>query len=401
MTAQSPASTPENPREWMTRVTWMSVIAATGVGIVYVPQPIQPLFAQEFGIDQGWASAASVSVQAGYALGIIFLVALGDRFAPRVQVTTQLALTSLALIVTALAPHYLFIVVSVFVAGASATVGQILVSSALRLSPPEKRARTASTIVGAIVIGLFTVRTLLGSLADLVGWRIAVLIVALIVLALLPVSWKYSPPSAPANPPKYRTILASMPAIARRSPTLRRMAIIHLLVFAGFIAIWSMSALHAVNDLGITVTEASLLGVAGILGGVTTMVWVGRQTRVSQRALLALTLVAAALSSRVVIFAPDELWLLIPALFLVSFAMSSEQVVTQARALSSVSGEESGRANTVYMASTFVGSSLATAVAAWLYTQVGYFAIGIFALACVLAATAVAVGANRQKMFAA
>jgi predicted MFS family arabinose efflux permease len=276
-----------------------------------------------------------------------------------------------------------------------------LVSSALRLSPPEKRARTAATIVGAIGIGLFTVRTLLGSLADLVGWRAAVLIVAAIVLGLLPVSWKYSPPSAPANPPKYLTILASIPAIARRSAALRRMAAIHTLVFAAFIAIWSMSALHAVDDLGITVTEGSLLGVAGILAGTTTMIWVGRQTRLSQRTLLVLTLVAATLSSLVVIVAPNELWLLIPALFLVSFAMSSEQVVTQARALASVSGEESGRANTVYMASTFVGSTLATAIAAVLYTQIGYFAIGIFALVCAALAIAVALGANRQKMFAA
>jgi len=401
MTEQRPANPPENPREWMTRVTWMSVIAATGVGIIYVPQPIQPLFAAEFGLEAGWASAASVSVQAGYALGIIFLVALGDRFAPRIQVTTQLALTALALVVTALAPHYLFIVISVFVAGAAATVGQILVASALRLSPPEKRARTASTIVGAIVIGLFAVRTLLGSLADLIGWRGAVLVMAAIVVSLLPVSWKYSPPSAPANPPRYLTILASIPAIALRSDTLRRMAAIHTLVFAAFIAVWSMSALHAVDDLGITVTEGSLLGVAGILGGVVTMVWVGRQTRVSQRLLLALTLAAALVSSVVVIVLPDELWLLVPALFLVSFAMSSEQVVTQARALSSVAPAESGRANTLYMATTFVGSSLATAIAAWLYTQVGYFSIGIFALVCVLLAIAVAWGANRQKIFAA
>jgi predicted MFS family arabinose efflux permease len=383
---------------WMKSVTWMAVIAATGVGVIYIPQPIQPLLAIEFGIDAAWSSAASVSVQAGYALGVLFLVALGDRFSARKQVTTQLGLTTLALVATALAPHYVLVVILFFVAGAMSTVGQILVSSALRLSPPEKRARTAATIVGAIVIGLFTVRTLLGSLAEVLGWRGAVLVVALIVAALIPISWRYSPPASPVDPPRYSAILASIPAIVMASDPLRRMAAIHTLVFAAFIALWSLTTLHAVEEFGISVTQASLLGVAGIAGGVFTMVATRLQATLGPVTYLAITLVAALLASIFIGVWPDQLWLMCIALFLLAFAMSSEQMVTQATALRSVAPSESGRANTVYMASTFIGSSVATAIAAVIYATFGYSAIAWFAIAAVVLASVVALGAHRKNM---
>ena len=398
MTEQTSQNGVSSPQSWMTSVSWMAVIAATGVGVIYIPQPIQPLLAAEFGINTGWASAASVAIQAGYAIGVALLVALGDRFSARRQVTTQLGLTAAALFLTALATNYVAVVILFFLAGAMSTVGQILVSAGLRLSPPEKRARTAATIVGAIVIGLFTVRTLMGSLAEALGWRGALFVVTAIVVALIPVSWRFSPSSDTVDPPRYRTILASLPAIILRYDALRRMAAIHTLLFAGFIAVWSLTTVHAIADMGLSVTNASLLGFAGILGGGVTMFASGIQKLIGPVRYLAASLVAAVVSSLAIIIWPNQLLVFIPALLLMAFAMSSEQVVTQATALRSVTPAESGRANTVYMASTFIGSSLATALAAVLYVNLGYAAIGVFALVASAGAVAVAIGAHRKSM---
>ena len=119
----------------------MAVIAASGVAIIYIPQPIQTLVAEEFGIPIDASAAATTAVQAGYAVGIVLLVSLGDRFAARSQVTLQLLATAVALVGAALAPAYAFYVVMCFVAGSTATIGQLLVAAALRLAPPAVRAR--------------------------------------------------------------------------------------------------------------------------------------------------------------------------------------------------------------------------------------------------------------------
>lgn len=400
MLIKSDSSGEGSGRSWAVAVAWMAVIAAVGVGIIYVPQPIQILLAAEFRLSPATASLATVSVQAGYAVGVFFIVALGDRLSARRLVSTQLILTSVALVLTSVAPHFGLVVVGFFIAGASATVGQVLVATALRAAPPENRARTAATIVGAIVVGLFTVRTVMGSFAEFAGWRIAVGVVALLVLALVPVSWSFAPAHRPENPPGYGQILRSIPRLALSTPSVQKMTAIHTLVFSAFIALWATSAIHAVEDLGVGVTAASLLGLAGMAGGSITLFGISGFARKFAFGSLSTSLGAATLSTLLVLVVPESMVVLVLALFLMSFAMSSEQVVTQAEALRSVALTESGRANTIYMASTFVGSSIFTAVASASYVVAGYRAVGLLALALIIGALLVAVSARRSGQFA-
>lgn len=384
--------------EWGRRVAAMAVIAATGVAVIYIPQPVQTLVASEFGVEGSAAAAATIAVQAGYAIGVVLLVSLGDRIAPRRQVTVQLVATAAALAGAALAPAFALFVVLCFIAGATATIGQILVSAALRLAPPAVRARTTAVLLGSFIVGLFVVRTALGAVADAIGWRGALIACALFVLALIPLSLRFSPPDAPADPPAYSRILASIPRVAARSAALRNMTGIHVLVFAAFIALWSMTTVHAVEALGLSVSQAALIGLAGLAGGVATIAAASVHAIVGQRRSLATCVGAALLGVVLVTLAPDSLPVLLVGLFLVSVGMNSEQVSTQAIALASVDPSENGRANTVFMGATFFAGAIATAVAAQLVILGGYTAVGIFALVLVLAAASLAVVADRRGM---
>jgi len=199
----------------------MAVIAAVGVSIIYVPQPIQTLAAHELGVPLAQSSSATVAVQAGYAVGVVFLVSLGDRLIPRRQVSIQLAVTAAAILVAALAGSFALLTVMMFAAGVAATVGQILVSAALRLAPPEVRARTAAVLVGSFLIGLFGVRTLLGTFAEALGWRTVLVGAAVLVLACIPLTLRFAPGSKPPGSASYLAILGSIPRIVAGSRTLR------------------------------------------------------------------------------------------------------------------------------------------------------------------------------------
>lgn len=381
---------------WGTRVSAMAVIAATGVAIIYVPQPIQTLVGLEFDVTGAAASAATIAVQAGYALGIVLLVSLGDRFSARRQVTVQLIATAAALAVAAAAPVYAVFVALCFFAGATATVGQLLVSSALRLAPPAVRARTAAVLLGSFIVGLFVVRTALGSVAELIGWRGAVVACAIIVLALVPLSLRVSPADSPADPPAYVRILASIPRIAAQSATLRLMTAVHVLCFMAFISLWSMTTLFAVDELGLSVTQASLLGMAGLAGGIATIAAAPLHTRVGVPLSLSVCIGAALLGAVLIASIPTALPVTLLALFLVSAGMSSEQVSTQALALASVEAAQSGRANTVFMAATFFGGTLATALASHLFLLAGFRAVGVMSVVLIAAAAALAALARRR-----
>lgn len=383
---------------WGRQVAAMASIAATGVAVIYIPQPIQTLVADDFAVPPSTSSAALIAVQAGYALGIVLLVSLGDRVSARRQVTTQLVATAGALALAAAAPSYPLHVVLCFVAGMTATVGQLLVSAALRLAPPAARARTVAVLLGSFLIGLFTVRTALGSLAAAIGWRGALVVCAAVVLALVPLSLRVSPRDVPVDPPSYGRILASIPGIAVRSSTLRLMTAVHVLCFMAFIATWSMTTLHATGELGLTVAQAALLGLAGLIGGAATIAAAGIHSRVGPRRSLATCLAVTVLGAALIALGAGSLPLLALGLLLLSAGMSSEQVTTQAVGLASVDPSENGRANTIFMAATFLGGTLSTAVAATLSAELGYGAVGAFALALVVIAASLALVADRRGM---
>ncbi len=391
------SSNQSDSANWPARVAAMAVIAAVGVAIIYVPQPIQTLAAEELGVPLGDSSGPTVAVQAGYALGVVFLVSLGDRVIPRRQVSIQLGLTAAALILAALAQSFHVFTAMMFVAGAAATIGQILVSAALRLAPPEVRARTAAVIVGSLLIGLFTVRTLVGTFAEPLGWRTVLIAAAVVVVACIPLTLRFAPGSKAPSSASYSAILGSIPSIAVKSRTLRLLTLTHALAFSAFITVWSMVTLYGITQLGLTVTQTAAIGIAGLVGGAATVASARGQARLGTRRALPLSLLALILGCAGIAVFTDLLPVVLAGLFLVSFGMSSSQVSSQANALASVDPAESGRANTVYMATTFLASAGATAIADQVMRAVGYGGVGLFALALAAASLGVATVAGRSR----
>ena len=390
-------TSPGGGRSASGRIATIALVATSGVAVIYVPQPIQTLVAADFGVSIADSAAANVAVQAGYALGVLLFVSLGDRFSPRSQVGIQLAATAVALTGAAAAPSHGAYVVMCFIAGATATVGQILITTALRIAPVETRARIVGVLVGSFLVGLFLVRTTLGALADLVGWRGVIMGMVVLLLVLVAVSRRVVPDDPRESPPRVLRILLSIPRIAQKSSTLRLLTLVHALCFAAFIGVWSLSTVHAVTDLGFSVGAAALIGIAGIIGGAATILVAPAHHRVGSRRSFGVSLAALLVGSIILAVAPGTVGTVVAGLLLVSFGLSNGQVSTQSRALASVPPEENGRANTVFVACTFLAGAIATAIAELVYRMGGFGAVSAVSLGYVLVAillTTVAVRKN-------
>lgn len=387
--------TPRGDAGWISRI---AVMAALGVGVIYIPQPIQPLVAEEFKLALDASAGGVIATQFGYAIGVLLLVALGDRVRARLQVGLQVAGTALAIGVAAIAPVNEIYVVACFAAGAAATYGQLLVPVALRAVDPSRRAVTTGILVGSFLVGLFLVRTSLGALAGAIGWRATLLVcsgVLLSCLVLLPAV----PATRATEPPSYLRLLASLPGIMQRSPTLVFMTTIHASTFAAFATLWATCTVFAVAELDLDVAQASLLGLAGLAGGATTVVLAPVFARLSMSRGVAATLGAALVGAVTLALASGNTAVVVAGLYLVSLGMSGSQVFTQARALQSVQPMESGRANTVYVTGTFVTCSVAIAIASALQRSAGFTAVAAMAAALLLTAAILAVIARRRGLF--
>ncbi|HWR84674.1 MAG TPA: MFS transporter [Rhodoglobus sp.] len=391
-------STMPGPRRGAGWITRIAIMAGLGVAVIYIPQPIQPLVADEFDLPLEASAGGVIAAQFGYAAGVFLLVALGDRVRARRQVATHLVGTALAIAVAAIAPWNELFVVACFVAGMGATYGQLLVPVALRAVPASARAVTTGVLVGSFLVGLFLVRTGLGALADLLGWRPTLLVCAAVILACT--ALLSAVPSVPVtDPPSYLRLLASLPGIMRRSPALVLMTVAHACVFAAFATLWATSIVFAVAELDFDVARAALLGLAGLAGGATTVLLARVYARLSRRTGLMITIGAALAGGIALAVGSSVTPIVVIALYLVSAGMVGSQVFTQARALQAVDPAESGRANTVYVTGTFVLSSIAIAVGSAVQRGFGFEAVALMCLALLLAsATTLTVAWRRQLL---
>lgn len=98
--AAAPATAPSTPL-----VLAMAAGAGFSVASLYYSQPMLGLIAQDLGAGERAAGLVPTLTQLGYALGILLLAPLGDRFDRRNLILLKSALLALALGAAAMAGH--------------------------------------------------------------------------------------------------------------------------------------------------------------------------------------------------------------------------------------------------------------------------------------------------------
>src|SRR6195952_5972420 len=152
-------------------VTLFAFCCGAIVANLYYAQPIIGLIAPDIGLSSTLASFIVSLTQIGYALGLFFLVPLGDLLENRrlMIITTAVAILSLLSAAFAQTPN-LFLLASLLV-GFSSVAVQILIPLAAHLAPEETRGRVVGSIMGGLLLGILLARPASSLIADHFGWR--------------------------------------------------------------------------------------------------------------------------------------------------------------------------------------------------------------------------------------
>ena len=119
----------------------------------------------------GVGSTAGASFLFGWAVGAIFLGALGDRAGRRMALFISVMVTTIGIVATAWSPTVLALIVIRFITGAGA--GSVLLLAAVMVSEAwakEGRARVVGILANAFPVGLIVSGVIGGFIDD---WRIA------------------------------------------------------------------------------------------------------------------------------------------------------------------------------------------------------------------------------------
>jgi predicted MFS family arabinose efflux permease len=366
------------PRSLRTITVVLAFATGLTVANLYYAQPLLDLIAGSLHVGQGAAAVVVTMTQAGYALGLLFVLPMGDLLENRVLVVRILAVSALALVAAGSAPNYgIFLSVAVLV-GLTSVVAQILIPLAAHLAPAGQEGRFVGRVMSGLLLGILLARTAASLVAEVAGWRAIFFVSAVLMAGLGVVLWRLLPTRAPDHREGYRALLASVGELVRHEPVLRRLALCQASLFGAFSAFWTAIAYELIDAHGFgqgAIAVFALVGAAGAaaapVGGWLADHGVGRIARGGALLLAALSMLLAGLGAGSVV-------LLALAGVLLDFAVQCHQVMSQ-QVIYALRPQARARINTVYMTTVFTGGAISSAVAGVLHDAYGWTGVTVFA----------------------
>ncbi|MBT8500298.1 major facilitator transporter [Pantoea agglomerans] len=355
-------------------IFFFSLTSALAVANVYSAQPLLESIAASLQVSTGTIGTVVTATQSGYALGLIFLVPLGDCVNRKKLVITQLLLSVVALITAAVAPDLMTLLCAMLLVGLMAVVTQLMVAWAAMLASPEQRGQVVGSVTSGIVIGILLARFVSGMIADLAGWRAVYLTAACLLLLISLILAKVLPATAgQTRRTSYPHLLLSVFRLFLTEPQLRRRGILALLIFAAFSMLWSSMVLP-LTALSLSHTQTGMFGLAGIAGALAASragAWadLGQGQRATGLALALLTFSWLPIAALHI-----SLLLLIFGVILLDFAVQTVHVINQSLIVAA-RPEAASRLVGAYMCFYSLGSALGAIAATQLYTHWGWQAV--------------------------
>ena len=378
------------------------LLLATGAGLavasIYYSQPMLGVLGADIGASGRAVGFMPTLTQLGYALGILLLAPLGDRFDRRRIILAKAAVLCAALLLAGAAPGIGWLLVASLAIGLSASMAQDIVPAAATLAPESHRGKVVGMVMTGLLLGILLSRVVSGFVAEHFGWR-SMFVVAAASIALVGVAaWRGLPRFRPTTELAYGALLGSLAALWRRHAALRRATWAQGLLAIGFSAFWSSLAvmLHgAPFHLGSAAAGAfGLAGAAGALAAPLAGRLADRRgpelvTRLGA-GLVVLSFAAMALMP--LLSAPARLWLL--AASAVGFDLGVQAaLIAHQTIVYGIEPAARSRLNAVLFTGMFIGMAIGSALAALLLPTWGWLGVTVLATGSALAALGVRLSA--------
>ncbi|MGQ4270191.1 MFS transporter [Nocardiopsis changdeensis] len=370
----------------------LAVLCAVAVANVYYAQPLVERIGADLGIPEAGTGAVVAAAQAGYLVGLVLLVPLGDLVDRRALIAVQLAAVAAGCALVALATGSAVLLAGMAVVGLFSVVVQVAVAHVAAVSGPAERGRNMGTVTGGVVVGVILARTVSGTVADLADWRwvyagsaVLVTVLAAAVVALPPARRARGRSLAGG----YARAVASVFTLTATDRVFRVRALVCLFLFASFGVLWSGMALPlGAGPWHLSTTQIGLFGLvgaAGALGAARAGRWADRGLG---GAVTTGSLAAAVAAWPLIGQAGNSLVWFAAGVVVLDFAVQAVHVTSQDRIVAADPGS-SGRTIGAYMVFYSSGSALGAVTAAWVYAQAGWGAVSVLGAAYAGAALAV------------
>ncbi|KQV58089.1 MFS transporter [Duganella sp. Root198D2] len=346
------------------------------VASLYYAQTLVGPISAATGLSPEAAGLIVTLTQAGYALGLLFVVPLGDLLENRKLVFVALLFAAAALAAAASSQTAMQFLAASLAIGLGSVAAQVLVPFAAHLSHEATRGQTVGKVVSGLLLGIMLARPAASLLADFASWRAVFGAASVLVAVLAFVLRAKLPERVPTAPLSYQRLIGSLWHLFRDTPVLRRRAAYHAGLFGAFSMFWTVVPLVLEGErFHLSQTGIALFALVGMAGAVASPIAGRLADKGHTLPATAGALLLGVLGFALPLWVPESRVVAIGMLAIASIVLDmgvAANLVLGQRALFALGAEVRSRLNGIYFAVFFTGGALGSATGAWILANYGW-----------------------------
>jgi YNFM family putative membrane transporter len=345
--------------------------------LLYCVQPLLPLFSTAFGVSPAASSLAVSAATIGVAVSLVIVGGVSDRMGRKVVMATAQVLVVLLTLGVSLAPSWNSILALRFLSGlALSGVPAVAMAYLAEEVEPGSLGSVMGLYIAGNAMGGMAGRLLTGVLADMTGsWRWAVGIIAAIGLLAALLFIKFLPPSRRFEPAPSGRLIHHLAGIGRlfKEPTLPWIFACGFMLMGAFVALFNIMGYRlTAPPFNLSQTHVGLVFLVYLVGAPVSA-WFGRLGDKHGRGKI-LAVAAATMLAGLLLTLPNNLFLIVPGLAMVTGGFFGAHALASAWAGSRVPGAR-GQASSLYLFFYYLGPGLFGALAGRLWSQFGWWGV--------------------------
>lgn len=245
----------------------MALTCGLCAGSNYYNQPLIYTMAKTLGTTVEQSAITIVISQFAYALGLIILIPLSDKYSKSKLIISLMFMSGLAQIGISFSYSLWSLYFFSLIAGFFSVAAQILIPFIASLGSPKQMAHTLSSLMAGLLLGVLLARTYAGVIATFADWH-SVYFSSGILFFISAIILYFKLPTSESNKSlNLFDIYRSMLKISITSPQLMRRSLAGSMGFASVITVLSTTTLILTDSpYNFNELQIGLFGLVGIVG---------------------------------------------------------------------------------------------------------------------------------------
>ncbi|MEZ2901845.1 MFS transporter [Acinetobacter terrestris] len=252
---------------------WLMAIACgLCAGANYYCQPLISSIQQYYQVSESQVALTVTFAQISYALGLLFIVPLGDMLNKSKLIPFLMLGAAVGLFICASAVNLPMLWIGTIIAGLFSVAAQILIPLATMAVKPEKTGEVVGFLMSGLLVGILLSTSIAGLLSDLFHWK---MVYGVSGIAMLGLSFylKGKLPSLPRLRISYAAIFKSMAILLKQEPRLVLRSLTGACAFAAMSMLFSTIALLLTQKpFQLSDVMVGLVTLVGVFGALSTQV---------------------------------------------------------------------------------------------------------------------------------